>query len=381
MQKDHDEKFMQGALHLARRGLGTTSPNPAVGAVIVQEVDGVFFIVGRGVTGVGGIPHGEPQAIGQAGNLAQDATLYVTLEPCNHHGRTPPCTEAILKAGIKRVVVGSTDLDERVKGRGLKRLEDAGLEVVTGVCREDADRLNKGHFLRTTENRPYIIVKMAVSSNGLVATASDNTPTWVTSPLARMRGHMLRAESDAILIGRKTAENDNPTLTCRLNGLGKRSPQPIIIDQNLSLPETLTLFNTTIEPSSNQVPWVITSTDHSEQKMAAYKKRGCELLLVEPKKNQSTGQDELEAKSIAHVISEKGITRLLIEGGPTTAKTFLESGIVDQVNIFKGASELKEDGMLPFSTHSLSWLEENCGFELHSTQELGSNTMEQYLKT
>lgn len=380
MQKDHDEKFMQGALHLARRGLGTTSPNPAVGAVVVQEVDGDFFIVGRGVTGVGGTPHGEPQALAQAGNLAKGATLYVTLEPCNHHGRTPPCTEAIMKAGIKRVVVGSTDLDERVKGQGLKRLEDAGLEVATGICRKDADLLNKGHFLRTTMNRPYIIVKMAVSKNGLVARASDNAPTWVTSPLARMRGHLLRAEADAILVGRKTAENDNPTLTCRLNGLSKRSPQPIIIDQNLSLPETLKIFNLSTETYPNQVPWVIASAENSAQNIAAYKKRGCELLLVEPKKNQSTGQDELEAKSMAHAISEKGITRLLIEGGPTTAQVFLKSGIVDQVNIFKGASNLKEEGMLPFSTHSLNWLEENCGFELQATQELGSNTMQQYLK-
>jgi diaminohydroxyphosphoribosylaminopyrimidine deaminase/5-amino-6-(5-phosphoribosylamino)uracil reductase len=376
MQLEHDETYMRVALHMARRGLGTTSPNPAVGAVIVCDTEGGKKIIGRAVTGVDGIPHGEPQAISQAGEQAKGATLYVTLEPCNHQGRTPPCTEAIIKAGLKRVVVASTDLDERVKGTGLERLKQAGIEVLTGVCKDEADTLNKGHFLRQTENRPYIIVKMAVSKNGLVAGASENSPTWVTSPLARKSGHLLRAEADAILVGRKTAEEDNPTLTCRLNGLEQRSPRPVIIDRNLSLSAELKIFNT-----NNAIrPWVITSRDHSKQKISKYQDRDCELILVDSGSASQDKDDSLDVQEITNILAEKGITRLLVEGGPTTAQNFLKANLVDQVNIFKGASSLSDENLLPFGTHPLSWLENELGFELNHQQKLGDNQMDQYVK-
>jgi diaminohydroxyphosphoribosylaminopyrimidine deaminase/5-amino-6-(5-phosphoribosylamino)uracil reductase len=376
MQLEHDETYMRVALHMARRGLGTTSPNPAVGAVIVYDNQDGKQIIGRAVTGVDGIPHGEPQAISQAGKRAKGATLYVTLEPCNHQGRTSPCTEAIIKAGLKRVVVASTDLDERVKGTGLERLKQAGIEVVTGVCKDEADALNKGHFLRQTENRPYIIVKMAVSKNGLVAGASENSPTWVTSALARKRGHLLRAEADAILVGRKTAEQDNPTLTCRLNGLEHRSPRPVIIDRNLTLPAELKIFN-----SNNAIrPWVITNSDHSKQKFSNYQERDCELILVNSSDVTNAEQDSLDVKEITNNLAQKGITRLLVEGGPTTAQNFLKANLVDQVNIFKGASSISDENFLPFGSHTLSWLEGELGFELDHSQKLGDNLMDQHLK-
>ncbi|GJM01211.1 MAG: riboflavin biosynthesis protein RibD [Methyloligella sp.] len=376
MQLEHDETYMRVALHMARRGLGTTSPNPAVGAVIVSDTPGGKQISARAVTGVGGTPHGEPQAISQAGEQAKGATLYVTLEPCNHQGRTPPCTEAIIKAGLKRVVVASTDLDERVKGTGLERLREAGIEVLTGICKQEADTLNKGHFLRQTEDRPYTIVKMAVSKNGLVAAASENSPTWVTSPLARKRGHLLRAEVDAILVGRKTAEQDNPTLTCRLNGLEHRSPRPVIIDRNLALSADLKIFN----PNIVTRPWVITNSDQSKQKISKYQERDCELIHVNKRQAENSEQESLDVKEITNILAQKGITRLLVEGGPTTAQNFLKANLVDQVNIFKGANPLSGQNLLPFGSHSLSWLEDELGFELDHSQKLGDNQMDQFLK-
>lgn len=381
MQLEHDETYMRVALHMARRGLGTTSPNPSVGAVIVADTPDGKEIIARAVTGVNGIPHGEPQAISQAGERAKGATLYVTLEPCNHHGRTPPCTEAIIKAGLKRVVVSSTDLDDRVKGTGLERLKQAGIEVVTGVCQAEGDALNKGHFLRQVNNRPFTIVKIAVSANGFVAKATDNKPTWVTNPLARKRGHLLRAEADAILVGRNTVEQDNPTLTCRLNGMNHRSPRPVMIDKNLVLSAELKIFKE--NKDSNQwhphpYPWGITSTKHSKEAFAKYEQRGCELLFAE---ETNSSEPNFDAREIAALLAEKGVTSLLIEGGPNTAKQFLESNLVDQVNVFKGNFEVSEDNLLPFGSKPLNWLENELGFELHHKQKLNNNVMMQYLKT
>lgn len=373
MQQEHDETYMRVAFHMARRGIGTTSPNPSVGAVIVTDTPNGREIIGRAVTGVDGVPHGEPQAIQQAGERVKGATLYVTLEPCNHHGRTPPCTEAIIKAGLKRVVVSSTDPDERVKGTGLERLKNAGIEVVTGVCQAEGDALNKGHFLRQIENRPYIIVKMAISANGLVAKATDNTPTWITNPLARMRGHLLRAEADAILVGKNTTEQDNPTLTCRLNGMEHRSPRPVLIDRKLVLSSELKIF----KENKNLVPWVITSENHSKEEIADYEQRGCELLFS---KQANSKEHKLDAREITSLLAKKGITRLLIEGGPNTAEHFLESNLVDQVNIFKGATDISEDNLRPFGSKPLDGLENELGFELNHKQKLRDNVMLQYLK-
>lgn len=420
MSLETDKKFMQIALVMARRGLGQTSPNPSVGAVIVsnisepsstQNLPAKHIILSRAVTGKGGTPHGEPQAIAVAnchdlsGEIKQKkhsqntegATLYVTLEPCNHHGRTPPCTEAIIKAGISRVVIASPDPDARVTGgQGVARLRGAGIEVITGVCQQQADQLNAGHIYRQTKNRPFIIVKSAISSDDLVSPAevsqstarnhSDNAdlsgnkrvttepaktePKWVTSPLARMRGHLLRAEVDAILIGSNTARSDNPTLTCRLPGMEQRSPQPIILDRELNLPADLTLFS----QQAPITPIVITSTKMDEAKLASYKTRNVRIIQIE---ENSAGQLDLE-KLTACLSENEGITRLLIEGGPTIAKNFLEQGLVDQLNIFKGANPAGKGAMLPFLNHPVSWPIDKLGFQLSQCQKLHDNMMSQY---
>lgn len=382
MQLEDDQKYMRVALHMAKRGLGQTSPNPSVGAVLVQPLTNESRIISRAVTGRGGTPHGEPQAIDQAGEQAKGATLYVTLEPCSHQGRTPPCTQAIIKAGIKRVVVSSTDPDERVSGSGLEQLKAAGIEVVSGVCKAEGDELNAGHFLRQTEQRPFIIVKMAVSKNGLVAPAQENKPTWVTSPLARNRGHLLRASVDAILVGRTTVEHDDPTLTCRLNGMSTHAdkpqnltsaydPRPIILDRTLALSQDFKLFK-----NKNLVPLVITSNEHTDKRISEYVKRGADIITCRLNENSQFDMPELTRK-----IAEKGITRLLVEGGPKTASSFIDAHLVDQLNIFQGAADLTEGGRLPFGNSTLDQTIETHQFILHHQQKIDDNMMYQYKKT
>lgn len=363
-----DEKYMRGALTMARRNLGQTGCNPTVGAVLVKH-DGASTpqIIARAVTGIGGTPHAEPQAIAIAGDAARDATLYVTLEPCNHHGRTPPCTKAIIDAGIKRVVIAGADPDDRVAGEGIAHLKAADITVTTGILEKQADLLNAGHINRQTKSRPYIILKSAVSADGLIEQGGKEGPAWVTSKLARQRGHLLRAEVDAILIGRKTAEIDNPSLTCRIKGLEPRSPQIIVIDTKLQLPEDLTLFN------SGNIPWVICSDKISETDIDAYMARGANIISIT---TNNLGYIDLTA--LTDALADHGITRLLIEGGPTVAGAFLEAKLVDQLNIFQGARNASKTARPPFGEKPLNWPMETLGFELEHEHPLSDNLMRQY---
>jgi len=217
--RDLDVRSMQAALALARRGLGTVWPNPAVGCVIVKE----GRVVGRGWTQPGGRPHGETEALRRAGEGAVGATAYVSLEPCCHWGQTPPCVDALIAAGIRRVVVPLEDPDPRVAGGGLRRLHEAGLEVETGLCAAEAAEVNAGFFSRLRLGRPLVTLKLGTSLDGRIATASGESQ-WITGPPARERAHALRAAHDAIMVGTGTALADDPQLTCRLPGLAQRSP-------------------------------------------------------------------------------------------------------------------------------------------------------------
>ena len=376
---EQDEKYMGVALAMARRGLGRTSTNPSVGAVVVSSTEGRHIVLGRGTTGIGGTPHAEPIAIKNADkNQPYNSTcLYVTLEPCNHTGRTPPCTEAIIKAGIKRVVIASNDPDERVSGSGIARLKQVGIEVIEGICRKEADHINAGHILRQTEKRPYLIVKSAIASNDLIRQAKAGQPQWVTSIMARNRSHLLRAECDAILIGRTTAKQDNPTLTCRLPAMENRSPQPIIIDQNLKLPADLKLFHTSEncdeKNSDEKMTWVVCSDELSSEKMTAYQQRNVRLIPVALNKD-----NKIDLNAMLAALVDEGISRLLIEGGPTTNKAFFEQTPVDQYNIFKGSEPAPKGSLLPFVDKPRSWPVETFGFTLKHQQKLGHNIMYQY---
>ena len=218
---------MELALRMAHRMLGRTAPNPAVGAIIADETTGE--IITRGWTQPGGRPHAEGYALDLAGSRARGLTMYVSLEPCSHHGRTPPCANAIVAAGMRRVVCAIEDPNPEIAGRGLAVLRDAGVVVDLGLCAEEARWMAAGHILRMTRDRPFVQLKIAVSADGLIA-PGDGAPRWVTGPEARQFAHVLRARADAILVGRKTVADDNPELTCRLLGLEGRSPRRIILD-------------------------------------------------------------------------------------------------------------------------------------------------------
>lgn len=314
------------AVRMGERGLGTTAPNPAVGALVVDPATGE--VISRGWTQVGGRPHAEPEALGRAGERAAGATLYVTLEPCSHHGRSPPCVDAIITAGIKRVVCGIEDPDPRVAGSGLARLRAAGIEVVRGVLRAECHRLTLGHILRVTERRPMVQLKMAVGPQGLVPRGSDGKPTWVTGAMARSHGHLLRAQADAILIGHGTLADDDPLLTCRLPGLEHRSPIRVVlagrskpIDRGAAL----------IREKGPPVWWMVPRGGPASP-LDEFASDGQDIIAV-----TSVG-DRLWLPAVMEELVARGITRLLIEGGPGVWSSFDRASLVDEVVLFRARS-------------------------------------------
>lgn len=312
-----DLDMMRIALRMAARGLGNTAPNPAVGAVISDEATGE--VIARGWTQPGGRPHAETEAIRRAGPRARGKTLYVTLEPCAHFGKTPPCADAIVTAGLARVVVGTGDPDPRTAGEGIAKLRAAGIAVSENVLELEARWLTLGHILRITQKRPFVTLKIATDADGLIAPGDGTAPRWVTGPEAREIGHLLRAESDAILIGAGTLRADNPELTCRLPGLAHRSPERIVLAGHSALDPAAKLFATTA-----QVPVLILRGGPalaSDHELAA---TGAQIL-------------ELPDPSIAtalEALADRGITRLLVEGGPTVWRKFADIGLVDEVALF-----------------------------------------------
>src|SRR5512134_1017521 len=230
---DEDAHWMGVALTLARRGLGNTWPNPSVGCVLVRD----GRVVGRGWTQPGGRPHAETEALRRAGDLARGATAYVTLEPCSHHGRTPPCCNALIAAGVARVVCAMRDPDPRVDGRGFARLREAGIEVVEGLLEAEAQALNAGFARRIREGRPFVTLKLATTLDGRIATARGES-RWITGPEARREAHALRARHDAILVGSGTAVSDDPDLSCRLPGAAPVKSLRVIADARLRTPPT-----------------------------------------------------------------------------------------------------------------------------------------------
>ncbi|PCK82215.1 MULTISPECIES: bifunctional diaminohydroxyphosphoribosylaminopyrimidine deaminase/5-amino-6-(5-phosphoribosylamino)uracil reductase RibD [Rhizobium] len=247
----HDESFMAAAIRLSRRHLGRTATNPSVGCLIVK--DGV--IVGQAVTALGGRPHAEPQALAEAGEAARGATAYVTLEPCSHHGKTPPCAEALIASGVARVVISVTDPDPRVSGRGISMLRDAGIEVDAGVLEAEGRRSLAGYLTRQTKSRPYVTLKLAVSADGMIGRAGEGQVA-ITGPEARAEVQALRAETDAILVGIGTAISDDPLLTVRTPGLEAQSPIRIVLDPSLALPLTSKLVAT-----ARDVPVILVASE------------------------------------------------------------------------------------------------------------------------
>jgi diaminohydroxyphosphoribosylaminopyrimidine deaminase / 5-amino-6-(5-phosphoribosylamino)uracil reductase len=308
---------MRHALVLGGRAIGTVAPNPAVGCVIVAP-DG--HIVGRGWTANGGRPHAETIALAQAREAAQGATVYVTLEPCAHQGETPPCADALIRAGVARVVAATEDPDPRVNGTGFAKLAAAGVDVVTGVCAAEASEMNAGFFRRVRDHRPLITLKIAQSLDGKIAAASGESK-WITGDEARRFAHLLRARSDAVLIGSGTALADDPDLTCRLAGLERRSPLRVVLDTRLRLGERSRLART-----ARQVPTLVFTTSEGGDALAAC---GVMVVRVEP---GVAGRPRLE--SVLTQLARRGISRVLVEGGATVHAAFLDRGLADRLEIF-----------------------------------------------
>jgi diaminohydroxyphosphoribosylaminopyrimidine deaminase / 5-amino-6-(5-phosphoribosylamino)uracil reductase len=359
-----DLAYMRAALGLARRGLGQVWPNPAVGCVIVKD----GRVGGRGWTQPGGRPHAETEALARAGKAAKGATAYVSLEPCSHHGKTPPCAEALIAAGVARVVAAVKDPDPRVSGAGIARLKAAGVAVETGFCAAEAAELNAGFFCRVKHGRPLVTLKLATSLDGRIATAGGES-RWITGPSARERAHLLRATHDAVLIGTGTALADDPLLTCRLPGLESRSPVRIVLDRKLRLPPALRLFT-----EAGQMPaWVVTLAKSSPTRRGAHAKQGVEIVAVDP---DAAGGIDLAA--MLRALGGKGLTRLLVEGGGTLAASLLRAGLVDRLVWMRAPLALGGDGIPAIAALGLGDLAAAPRFDLISSETAGGDLIETY---
>jgi diaminohydroxyphosphoribosylaminopyrimidine deaminase / 5-amino-6-(5-phosphoribosylamino)uracil reductase len=361
--KEADRRFMQLALALGRRGLGRTWPNPAVGAVVVK--DGV--IVGRGWTQPGGRPHAEPEALKRAGEVARGATLYVTLEPCSHFGKSPPCAEAIVAAGIVRVVASIEDPNPEVAGQGFAKLHAAGIAVDIGLGAAEATHDHAGHIRRIRDKRPHVILKLAVSSDHKIAGAAGKTVS-ITGEAARTRVHLLRAQSDAILVGIGTVLADDPLLTCRLPGMEARSPVRIVLDRALRISGSSRLVH-----SARQTPlWVLTSETVEAAAAARLGAAGAQVMRV-----HATAQG-LDLAAVLHALSERGITRLMVEGGSRVASSFVAAGLADEIWLLRGPGAIGADGVSALDAMPLSAVTQSPAFKVHASETLGKDTLTIY---
>ena len=327
-----DERYMRLAFALGRRNLGHTWPNPAVGAVIVK--DGV--ILGRGWTEQGGRPHAEIEALRRAKKAAQGATMYVTLEPCSHQGKTPPCADAIIRAGIVRVVSALEDPNPEVAGQGHERMRAKGITVEVGLCADQARRDHAGHITRMTQGRPHVTVKLAISADGK-AGLPGRKPVAITNETARDRVFQMRARSDAIMVGIGTVLADDPQLTCRLPGMFERSPVRVVLDEKLILP-----LSTSVVATVRETPtWVFSSRKPSQIAEEILQEKGCKVFRVDE------SGDRLDLRQVLRVLAEQGITRLMLEGGPILAASFVENDLVDEAVLLHGVKSVGVGGIDP----------------------------------
>jgi len=355
---------MRLALSLGRRGLGNTWPNPAVGCVIVK--DGV--IVGRGWTQAGGRPHAETEALRRAKRAAKGATLYATLEPCSHEGKTPPCADAIIKAGIARVVSAIEDPNPEVAGQGHARLRDNGIAVDVGLCADAARRAHAGHIARIATGRPHLTLKLAVSADGKAGLAGRKQ-VFITGDAARERVFGIRAQHDAILVGLGTILADNPQLTVRLPGLYERSPVRVVLDAQLRVPLSLSVD---LDLPRSCRPGCSARTKASPMAEEILVAKGARVFRVDDT------QGRLDLDEIMKVLGEQGITRLMVEGGPTVAAAFAAADLVDEFVLLRGPKEIG-DGIGPLEGMELDRL--TGGMTLDSAESLGADMLEHYVRS
>jgi diaminohydroxyphosphoribosylaminopyrimidine deaminase / 5-amino-6-(5-phosphoribosylamino)uracil reductase len=353
-----DQRFMGLALTLGRRGLGRTWPNPAVGAVIVK--DGV--IVGRGWTQPGGRPHAEVEALRRSGEAARGGTLYVTLEPCSHYGKSPPCADAIVAAGLARVVSAIEDPNPAVAGQGHARLRAAGITVDVGIGADEARRDHAGHIWRMRDGRPHVMLKLAISADGK-AGAPGRKPIAITGAETRDRVHLLRAQSDAIMVGVGTALADDPLLTCRLPGMEKRSPVRVVLDTALRLPKISRLVQT-----ASDVPlWVVAGAEAARAAEESLVLDGVAVLRAPERGNG------LDLAAVLKLLADRGITRLMIEGGPMLAAAFVAADLVDEVVLFHSPKMVGPDGIDALNGLPLAAITQSAHLGHVMTQSVGAD--------
>lgn len=360
-----DRRYMQLALALGRRGQGRTWPNPAVGAVVVK--DGI--IVGRGWTQPGGRPHAEPEALRRAGEAARGATLYVTLEPCSHFGRSPPCVDVVIAAGIARVVSAVEDPNPEVAGQGHGKLRAAGIAVDIGLCGAEAARDHAGHFRRIRDKRPHVILKLAVSADDKIG-AAGRKPVAITGEAARTQVHLLRARSDAILVGIGTVLSDDPLLTCRLPGMEARSPVRLVLDPALRLPGDSRLVH-----SARATPlWVVASETAEAAAAMRLGAAGADVIRV-PADRAKPG---LDLSAMLHALSDRGISRLMVEGGAAVASSFVAAGLVDEIWLLRGPDTVGPDGVPALDALPLAAITQSPAFRVRASETLDRDTLTIY---
>ncbi|SCY05640.1 bifunctional diaminohydroxyphosphoribosylaminopyrimidine deaminase/5-amino-6-(5-phosphoribosylamino)uracil reductase RibD [Rhizobium sp. NFACC06-2] len=375
-----DEKFMARAIEVSLRHQGQTLTNPSVGCVLVKDGQ----IIAEAVTAIGGRPHAERQALEIAGEAARGATAYVTLEPCSHWGKTPPCANALVEYGVARVVVAVDDPDERVSGRGYQILRNAGIVVETGLLRDEGKRALAGYLTRQVKKRPHVILKLAISADGMIGRRGEGQVA-ITGPEARHAVHELRARCDCILVGIRTAIADDPELTVRIAGLEDRSPVRIVLDRQFELPLTSKLVKTVrevpvivaaippsalpgISPSRGEIDGapLRPASAAGEGEPEAQFARAASPLPISPLDGEMPGRAEggsrdhrrqlltdagvqiLEApalENLLHILAESGMSELLVEGGAFAAKSFLEAGLVDRIMLFESPVVIGEGGI------------------------------------
>lgn len=356
MFNKYDMYCMNYAVSLAQRGLGRCAPNPSVGCIISHNER----IVGVGHTADGGRPHAETLALEMAGERAKDATAYVTLEPCAHHAKTPPCAEALVNAGIKRVVIANIDPFPQVSGKGIKILESAGIVVQTGLMSEKAEMVNRGFFLTQTQNRPFVTLKTAISLDGKIALLNGQSQ-WITGESARQKVHQLRSQHDAIMVGINTVNHDDPLLTTRVDGIVHKAVR-IVVDSLLRLP----IGSKLVQSARNEPLWIVHASCDTGQ-IKALEQAGARLFY----------SPDMDLVNILAILAENGLTRILVEGGATLQSSFLKSGLYDQLAVFR-ASKIMGRGLGAFDQIELAGLEQALQFKPMETILLGQDRLEIY---
>jgi diaminohydroxyphosphoribosylaminopyrimidine deaminase/5-amino-6-(5-phosphoribosylamino)uracil reductase len=360
-----DLPHMRSALALARRGLGNTWPNPSVGCVVVQN----GRVVGRAFTAPGGRPHAEPQALGMAGASARGATAYVTLEPCCHHGRTPPCTDALIGAGIARVVIAARDPDPRVNGQGVAKLRAAGIAVEEGVLAGEAAEILAGFHQRTTTGRPLVTLKLASTLDGRIATHSGES-RWITREPARRAAHVLRGRHDAILVGVGTVMADDPDLTCRLPGFRPTPIVRVVADSHLR-----TSMTSRLVASARETPtWMLIRHGTDATRRHAFADVGIRLIEVA---GAEAGVD-LQAGLLA--LGTAGITRLLVEGGAQVAAALLRGGLVDRIAWFHAPAVMGGDAWPAVQAFGIDRLDAMPRFVRQHATPVGEDMLTEFVR-